>query len=241
MKLSKLIVHDGLKEIGFSAIEAINSLKEVRLPNSIEKIGNGNFRYCQNLKFNEYNGGLYLGNENNPYVALVKVINDEIQSFEINENTKIIINDTFKNCYNLKNITIPSNIVQIGERAFFNCKSLESIIIPESVKLINESAFALCSSLTNLTLSDSFVDICDSAFSSCTSLKEVIIHEGYVGDNAFESCSSLETLIISNKIKFIGDYSFADCTNLKNVTISKDLRMSDDSFLNCDNIEFNYF
>lgn len=57
-------------------------------------------------------------------------------------------------CYgmeNLKEITIPANVTQIGEWAFTHCMSLTSLTIPANVKEIGAMAFYNCSRLKSIT------------------------------------------------------------------------------------------
>ena len=56
----------------------------------------------------------------------------------------------FKNCANLKNITLPNGVTSIGDYAFQNCKSLTSITLPDGVTSIGYGAFAGCKSLASI-------------------------------------------------------------------------------------------
>ena len=49
--------------------------------------------------------------------------------------------NAFKDCKNLKQITIPDSISEIGKNAFNGCTGLEKLIIPDSVFEIGENAF----------------------------------------------------------------------------------------------------
>ena len=71
--------------------------------------------------------------------------------FNIKVNTSGIIKTitffsslSFVNCYSLCNITLPDELLYIGEKCFLNCVSLNNIKIPKNVYLINESAFENC-------------------------------------------------------------------------------------------------
>ena len=56
---------------------------------------------------------------------------------------------SLKGCTNLKNITIPSTVTEIGEYSFAGT-SLTSVFIPASVTDIGEYAFGNCTSLTDI-------------------------------------------------------------------------------------------
>ena len=109
-----------------------NRIKNIELPDSIINIGYGDyysrgaFFGCNQLQFNEYENGLYLGNKNNPYLVLINA-NSVGTTFIIHENTKSISATSLYGNKSLQNITLSENIVFIGCDAFFLCNSLTSI------------------------------------------------------------------------------------------------------------------
>lgn len=69
----------------------------------------------------------------------------------------------FNGCTNLKEVTLPSNAIQISQSCFLNCTSLKSITIPEPVTLIYKQAFSGCTNLTSATfLNKSGWFVCDT-------------------------------------------------------------------------------
>lgn len=52
-----------------------------------------------------------------------------------------IYRNTFKGCSRLKKITLPSNILSVGDCAFYGCTSLEWVDLNVGVKFIGTSAF----------------------------------------------------------------------------------------------------
>ena len=61
----------------------------------------------------------------------------------------------------LSDVTIPPNVIFLGDKAFSNCKSLTSMTIPENVTFIGSYVFAGCSSLTNLSVPERFMHLID--------------------------------------------------------------------------------
>ncbi|NDC25366.1 MAG: leucine-rich repeat domain-containing protein, partial [Proteobacteria bacterium] len=57
----------------------------------------------------------------------------------------------------LKNISIPNSVTNIGERAFRNCTNLTSVYIPDSVLTIGDQALEACYALTNLSIPPKFI------------------------------------------------------------------------------------
>jgi hypothetical protein len=100
----------------------------------------------------------------------------------------------FTNCKNLKNITLPNSVKEIGYKAFAGCEQLQTIILPEEITKLGENAFDGCSSLQSVTIP--------------TGIE-------YIGGRAFRNCVALQSITLPNGIEFIRDGAFEGCTNLK--------------------------
>ena len=81
---------------------------------------------------------------------------------------------TFKNCVNLKEITLPESLTIIEYGAFFGCSSLTKVVIPDNVFEIGKTAFLGCTSLTEATIGRSVRSIGESCFDGCKKLATVI-------------------------------------------------------------------
>jgi len=103
---------------------------------------------CDNIKYNIYSSCKYLGNENNPYVALIKGNDESITSVELHRDTKIIADGAFYNYLELNNVSLNDTLKIIGSRAFHGCKKLTTIIIPQSVRTIRTRALGGYKGLT---------------------------------------------------------------------------------------------
>lgn len=113
-------------------------------------------------------------------------------------------------------VTIPSGVTIIGERAFSNCTYLTSIAIHSSVTIIGERAFSYCENLTNITIPDSVTIIGTSAFSDCESLTNITIPDGVtsIGQWAFAGCKRLTSITLPSSVTRIGNGAFSDCESL---------------------------
>lgn len=108
-------------------------MTEVKLPDTIEKIGEYAFFNCSKLT-----------------------------SIWIPENVKTIDSFTFAECNMLSDVVIYSNVTEIKDGAFMDCISLDWLIIPKSVAYIGEYAFAGCEGLEKITILNPECEIYDA-------------------------------------------------------------------------------
>ena len=208
-----------------------NTLRNITIPNNITKIGTDAFSYCKSLKYNEYGNCLYLGNEENPYLVLVKAKDESITEATISNNTKFIMNNAFRYCKSLQNIAIPNSVIAIGYSAFYGCIFLQSITIPSSVSSIGECVFSNCSSLTTIIVdkNNKYYDSrenCNAIIETSTNklirgCQTTIIPCSVtsIGEGAFCGCSSLKCIIIPNSVTSIENNAFFCCNHLQSITI----------------------
>ncbi len=148
-----------------------------------------------------------------------------------------IIDEAFKDCTNLKNITIPNGVTSIGEYAFYGCTSLEAIEIPNSVTSMGNYAFYNCHSLESANYLGTIEGWCDISFGSNSANPVNRAHDFYLNgelvielvipntvteikSEAFRGCTSLTSVVIPSSVTSIGEYAFYDCASLTSVTIS---------------------
>ncbi len=159
-ELKSIKVPEGVVSIGTQAFEDCSSLMELQIPNSVTRIGTGAFKfYPQAFNYNIYDNVKYIGNEENPYLVLVRANDKKQTSFTINENARFISDNAFNGCENLTNIEIPNSVVSIESYAFGFCSSLTSITIGNSVQFIGSYAFCGCQQLESIMIPRSVTKI----------------------------------------------------------------------------------
>ena len=168
--LTAVVIPDGVTSIGHQAFVSCWDLTSVTIPDSMTSISNTAFFQCPELKYNYYDNAQYLGNESNPYVALIRMTDTRSTSCIIHDQTKIISKAAFLDCDSLKTITIPDKVTAIGSVAFRGCSSLTSVIIGDAVTDIGSSAFMWCRSLTSIVIPDSVTNIGYQAFYDSSAL-----------------------------------------------------------------------
>ena len=172
-KVKKVIIEDGIKEIGKYAFANCTNLINVEIPSSITKIGsqihyiiNGEvdkdeqleytvFANCKNLlninvdenseKYSSINGVLF--NKDQTEIEYYPNGKKE-QTYIIPETVEEIKSNAFENCVNLVNIIINEGTKKINYNAFKNCTSITEIEIPSSVYWIGSSRIVMSSMRT---------------------------------------------------------------------------------------------
>ena len=144
-------------------------------------------------------------------------------------------NYTFENCYNLRSASIPDGVTNPGGHTFRKCYSLRSIIMPASVTTIGAYAFSGCASLSSVVIPYNVSVIGTRAFETCTSLTSVIIPT-YLGSiqTMFIGCTSLSSVVIMpNGLATLGGDTFSTCTALMSVVIPDGVSSVGAAFYNC--------
>lgn len=221
---SKVVIPNGVKEIGYEAFQANPYLKEITIPKSVKKIRRYAFMACYNLTKINWQEGI-----------------EEIEYH------------AFRNCNKLKNINFPKSIKYIGGRAFegtawMNKKKdfvvvnniliqykgkKKSITIPNGVEKISGYTFydvfsedESWNGPTKVVLPETIIELDQDAFNRCTELIEIQFNSDIeeIPDSCFNYCTSLKKINIPNSVKRIGEFSFTHCISLEEVVLPKELR-----------------
>ena len=226
----------GLTSIDDNAFNGCIGLTgELRIPNSVTRIGNSAFKGCN------FSGDLVIPNSVTTIGNLAFANNSAGSSLIIGNSVTEIGQDAFKNCeFNGLNINMPiipndfvnhigasfsgsliigDSVTLIGNRAFIGCKDFTGdLIIPNSVTIINNSTFENCYNFNSLTIPNSVTTIGDAAFKNCHWLSGNLIIPNSVtaiGNSAFDGCNGFTgDLIIGNSVVTIGEAAFCWCSGL---------------------------
>ena len=105
-------------------------------------------------------------------------------------------------------------VIEIEHDVFRNCTELRSITLPEYITYIREGAFAGCSALERIDLKN-IMHLGEGAFEQCTGLQAVEIPSiTMLYPRTFKDCSGLQAVVIPN-VGSIEDEAFSGCINLK--------------------------
>ena len=162
-----------------------------------------------------------------------------LKSISIPEGCAEITDSAFYGCTKLSAVDIPESVVKVGKYAFMNCSNLTSIKLPEKVSCIENCTLKNCTKLTSVIMPDSLQTIGNQVFANCTSLNTVSIPEKVIviGDSAFFNCSTLASISLPEGITSINDHTFNGCNNLSAITIPETVtRIGDYAFCYCYNL-----
>ena len=121
-------------EIVYTAFEGNQSLVEVNLPETINRIYFRSFSSCVNLEKVKLPSGL---SAIDPWTFYG---DSKLNHVTIPENVLTIGDSAFAYCDSLSDITLPEKLREIGENAFIGCGALNEITIPRNVTSIGEYA-----------------------------------------------------------------------------------------------------
>ena len=133
--------------------------------------------------------------------------------------------DAFYANATITDITIPSTVTAIGDRAFSECDAVTSVTFDPDGKLvtIGGDAFLGCDKLAEIDIPRSVTEIGNGAFARCGSLLRV----GFAWDSTLETlptdlfndCAVLQSVDVPQRVKTIGDRAFYHCVSLTSIEI----------------------
>lgn len=203
---------------------------------TIDSIGFGLFKDCP-IK------NLYLG-RNLTYdyslnAGCSPFARTSLTSVSIGSKVTKIGNQLFRECKEIKTITIPDNVTDIGHVAFYRCNNITNVSIGRSVKTIGDEAFNGCTSLTDVTFPSSLESIGKHAFYGCTGITNVEMGNSLseIKEGAFRNCTGIKTINIPNSVTTLCSRVFEGCSALTSVSIGSGVQnLEEQLFYNCNSL-----
>ena len=245
--LRKVIIPEGIVNIGDMAFYGCTSLTEITLPVSLRNIG---------------------------YQAFGQ---SGIRSISIPDNVTFVKAGTCIGCPNLDSVSLGNGMTYIPNACFEGCTALHSIHLNENIRTLGNTCFRYCTALEDVTIEGGFSTIANSSvFYGCSALKNLSIlldyeptakshnriadifplnnlekltllegsrclgtlqeHQGelwaatklkrlvlphsleYIGNLALGECTALESIYLPEGVTNIGYGAFYGCTNVQKIT-----------------------
>ena len=200
------------------------SLESIGIPSTLRSVGNGAFDGCPGKFFTEYEGVVYFGQPDKPYVCVYKTTDNLPEILKIHPDCSSIPSDTLKVGGQVKEVIIPAgiNISMDGIRG-----SVSKITFLGTPTFISGWAFEYCKSLTFVSYDaarylgneeNPYMILYDVSRTSITSIK---IHPDCtaIAGHAFEYCKNLASVTIPSKVERICDSAFCGIPTLRSVNI----------------------
>jgi hypothetical protein len=225
--------HDvyGIDENAFANCRNVTSIV---IPKTVEFLKPGTLNRCKDLED-------IIVAEDHPELASVDgVMFDKTKTrllavgggrkghFQVPESIVEIGPSAFSLCAQLKSITIPEGVTDIGGHngnVFRGCAALEKISIPETVTNIGQVSFKACANLKEVTVPAKVTAVSHGLFWECGNLTKVTLPDGItsIGNYAFAECENLSLEVMPESLTKIGAYAFKNCKKITSISIPKNV------------------
>lgn len=241
-----------LKSIGSNAFWGSEHLyprfKEIKIPDSVETIGNGAFRHCQNLERITLPSALQTLSNGTFYGCAA------LSEVTFPASLKTIEKSAFGYCRNLSEVKLPASLTTIQSYVFNGCSALKTVFYDGSLaqwnhitanKDADNDAYKdvlgySCPSLVTGDYTAQFISVKDDPFAypppktvtitKYTGTESTVILPSKIsswpvtkiGEDAFQDNTTITSVTIPASVTEIGSNAFAGCTNLTSVNYEGD-------------------
>ena len=246
VNLSSVSLPKSLKRIGDAAFQGCISLHELFIPENVSEIGENIVGYSQNLKSIKVSPDNKTYDSRDGCNAIVQKDNDRMIAAcgdsKIPEGIRSIAPWAFVGIP-ITEISIPSSVTDIGERAFWGCADCSHIKVAsgnavydsqgDCNAIIETATGKLVVGCVRTVITDRIREIGSYAFARIPLAKYIKIPEGVetISEEAFYLCSGMEMLILPKSLRTIRRDAFMCCTGLQTVIAnSLELYIGDNAF-----------
>lgn len=162
--------------------------------------------------------------------------NSPITDYAVPDGTEVFLTGAFSGVKNLRNITLPSSVTDVGGNdfytGFFNCKGLEKIIVSKEnsayssddngVLYSKDKSIIYYYPSANIqktfVIPDSVTTCCVGAFNYSMYIENVDMNNlKSIPNDVFVRCPELREVRVSEKTKKFNTNIFSDCPNMEKI------------------------
>ena len=174
--ITAAVIPEGVTYIGQGAFMNCTKLESVTFPSTLQHLDKDSFSGCTSLPYVILPASL-ASVSGNPFAtcnAMDGIILDTANTAFRVVDDMLITADGKLICYpnglEPTEVTLPEDVVCIGNGAFTNNSALETIVLPSSVTAIEMQAFLCCPNLTSVVIPSSVTSIANSAVVVCPNM-----------------------------------------------------------------------
>lgn len=180
----------------------------------------------------------------------------QVTDYILSENITVIGAGWFRDCTNMRAITIPENVTAIETSAFSGCTGLKEIVVPDRVTSIGSYAFSDCH-LNKITLGESIDSIADGAFMYCgidtvvwnirnyrdcvkddTPFKQNVMRP-VIGPIKWDITGGITSFIFGDKVEYVPAYLCQNMYQLTSLIFPKGVTsIGENAFYGCNAVTF---
>ena len=197
-KLTSVEIKDNVKYIDYTAFSEVND-------NTILAGKFSSISVSENNQYFSSQDGILFNKNKTELVKFPEGKTDE--QYVIPSTVTKISGRAFEHCVNLKDVTIPDGITEIGLEAFWKA-GLTKVVIPSMESLQSGYTFKECNNLESVVFKNGILFLYNYAFEDCENLTSVTIPESVIsiGGGFFAGCGKLtEINIDSNNKKYCSE------------------------------------
>ncbi len=233
------------------AFYCCDRLKEITLPESLEKMENNPFSGCTKLELVNNSKAYYIKDDviyNGFKTAAIGTLNKiKTKRLELLEGIKSINRNSFWNCKGIETIVLPKSLEDIGYNPFVSCSNIRFESNSKNFKVIDGVLYnkdlskIICypawKAIGEVNIPESVITLERGAFSGCDRMTKINLKNvNIINKSCFTNCKALEEIYCSDLITYIGEWAFAYCESLKSISVNEKTIIDNNAFSNCNNV-----
>ncbi len=249
--IEKVILHEGVESIGNMAFKVCSNLTEIVFPNTI--------KHVEGYVFDD---SKWQANHTEDFVILGKTLfhyqGAEHHLIHVPEGIEVISSTAF-NMRSFYDISLPSSLRYICDRAFQGNHFIEKILLPDGLIEIGREAFNGADKLRTISIPDSVLRVghyampintiegapktgyvvAGRAVVGCNgNQKRVVIREGAfsISPYAFYQKYKLKEVVLPKTMREIYNDAFHSCTHLRTILIPAEVTLIEERAIDSDSV-----